>query len=184
MRPAVLESPVLAAFAELLSYPGGGPAPAARRCLDLIADREARDLLGRFLACAERAGPFEMEELFTSTFDLRPSCAPYLGHQLCGETPQRGAFLARLADVYREEGFRPEGELPDHLAVVLRYLAAARPGPAPDDLLRDGLLPSLDKMLAELSDLENPYRAVLAALRAALAPAARAATAAPQEAGP
>jgi nitrate reductase delta subunit len=186
VRRPTLEPPALAAFAEILSYPGSDPAPLARRCLDLMSDGEARVLLGRFLARAERAGPFEMEELFTSTFDLRPACAPYLGHQLCGETPQRGAFLVRLAEVYREEGFRAGGELPDHLSVVLRFLAEARPGPVRDDLLRDGLLPALDRMLAELADAENPYRAVLAALRAALAPDARAAapTPAPEEARP
>lgn len=179
-RPA-LQPPALADFAEILSYPGPGadPAAAARRCLDRVADHEARALLARFLARAEQAGPHEMEELFTSTFDLRPASAPYVGHQLCGESPQRGAFLARLAEVYQEEGFRPEGELPDHLSVVLRFLATARPGPAREDLLTDGLVPALERMLAELADPENPYRAVLAALRAALAPARQ-----PEEARP
>jgi nitrate reductase delta subunit len=159
---------VLDAFAELLSYPARDPAPVARRCRELAARREAVRHLDGFVAHAERARPHEMEELYSSTFDLDPACAPYVGHHLCGESPQRGAFMARLADVYRQDGFaegRPQGELPDHLAVVLRYLAAVPSGAARQALLVDGLVPALDRMLAAELEPGNVYRSVLAALR-------------------
>ena len=161
-------SRVLGAFAELLSYPAADPAPAARRCRELVLRRGAAEGLGRFLARAERAGPHELEEAYSSTFDLQPSCAPYVGHHLCGDGPQRGLFLARLAEVYRQDGFAAGaagGELPDHLAVVLRYLAATPTGEARQALLEDGLIPALDKMLAALEDPDAAYRPVLAALR-------------------
>lgn len=159
---------VLGAFAELLAYPAADPAPAARRLLDLLARREATRHLGAFLARAERARPHELEEIYSSTFDLDPACAPYVGHHLCGDGPRRGMFMARLADVYREDGFAggaPGGELPDHVSVVLRYLAAVPAGPGRQALLEDGLVPALDKMLAAPLDPENVYRSVLAALR-------------------
>lgn len=158
---------VLDAFAELLTYPAADPAPAARRCRELVLRRGAADGLERFLARAERAGPHELEEAYSSTFDLQPSCAPYVGHHLCGDGPQRGLFLARLAEVYHRDGFTGPGggELPDHLAVVLRYLAATPTGEARQALLEDGLVPALDKMLAAVEDPENVYRPVLAALR-------------------
>lgn len=158
---------VLDAFAELLSYPTADPAPAARRCHALLAGGEAGRQLGRFLARAEGARPHELEEAYSATFDLDPACAPYLGHHLCGEGPKRGVFMARLADVYRADGFEGAsgGELPDHLAVVLRYLARVPSGEARQALLQDGLRPALDKMLAALPGSDDAYRAVLAALR-------------------
>lgn len=159
---------VLDAFAELLGYPSADPAPVARRCRELVAARSAGEHLDRFVARAARARPHELEELYSSTFDLDPACAPYVGHHLCGEGPQRGVFMARLADVYRQDGFADErtgGELPDHLTVVLRYLARVPAGQARRALLEDGLVPALDKMLAAPLAPENAYRSVLAALR-------------------
>jgi nitrate reductase delta subunit len=161
---------VFDAFAELLSYPATDPAPAARRCRDLVTGgKGSTKHLDTFLSRAEKARPHEMEELFSSTFDLDPACAPYVGHHLCGEGPRRGVFLAKLADVYRQDGFEdrsgPAGELADHVSVVLRYLSAVPAGPGRKALLEDGLVPALDKMLAAPLDPDNVYRSVLAALR-------------------
>jgi nitrate reductase delta subunit len=111
-----------------------------------------------------------MQELYTATFDLGPACAPYLGTHLLGEdSPVRGPLLATLAELHAAEGFRPREELQDHVAEVLGFVAMARPGPARDDLVRDGLLPALAKMIEALPDA-NPYREPLAAARAAAEP--------------
>ncbi|HVP67976.1 MAG TPA: nitrate reductase molybdenum cofactor assembly chaperone [Anaeromyxobacteraceae bacterium] len=157
----------LRAFADLLSYPAADPVPVARRCQRLVGERAARHL-DAFVTWAERAKPYDVEEAYSATFDLQPTCAPYVGHHLCGDSPRRGEFLVRLAGIYRDGGFvdpTGENELPDHLSVVLRYLAATPTGEARDALLEDGLLPSLDKMLAALEDPTNAYRSVLEALR-------------------
>jgi nitrate reductase molybdenum cofactor assembly chaperone NarJ/NarW len=159
---------VLEAFAELLSYPSTDPAAAARRCRDLIGARGSAGHLDRFVARAEAARPHELEEVYSSTFDLYPACAPYVGHHLCGEGPKRGVFMAKLADVYRQDGFDQgsiPGELPDHVSVVLRYLAAVPAGTSRQALLQDGLVPALDKMLEAPLDPDNAYRSVLTALR-------------------
>lgn len=166
-------SQVLSAFADLLSYPSSDPAPAARRCRDLVSGRGSAAAIGEFLSRAEKARPFEMEEIYSSTFDLDPACAPYLGHHLAGETPKRGVFMARLADAYRQDGFEGgtrTGELPDHVSVVLRYLSAVPSGASRQALLEDALVPALDKMLEALPAPENVYRSVLAALRAEVNP--------------
>jgi nitrate reductase delta subunit len=163
---------VLGAFAELLSYPVTDPAPAARRCRALLSGRPAA-VLGEFVSRAERARPHELEEAYSSTFDLDPACAPYVGHHLAGETPKRGIFMARLADAYRQGGFEggaPSGELPDHISVVLRYLAAVPSGPRRQALLEDALVPALDRMLEALPGPESVYRPVLAALREEVTP--------------
>lgn len=172
MTSPTREQEVLGAFADLLSYPVSDPAPVARRCRDLLTGRPAA-ALDAFVSRAEKAGPHELEEAYSSTFDLDPACAPYVGHHLAGETPKRGIFMARLADAYREDGFEGgarTGELPDHVAVVLRYLAAVPSGSRRKALLEDGLLPALDKMLAALPDPESAYHPVLAALREEVTP--------------
>lgn len=159
---------IFEAFADLLSYPSTDPAPAARRCRALLGARDSADHLDRFVIRAEAARPHEMEEVYSSTFDLDPACAPYVGHHLCGEGPKRGVFMAKLADVYRQDGFEGGailGELPDHVSVVLRYLAAVPAGPLRHALLQDGLVPALDKMLEAPLDPDNVYRSVLSALR-------------------
>ncbi len=172
MAPRVRQQELLGAFAELLSYPVTDPAPVARRCRALASARGAGHL-DRFIARAERARGHEMEEIYSSTFDLDPACAPYVGHHLAGETPKRGLFMARLAEAYRQDGFAWSaggGELPDHVPLVLRYLAAAPEGPSRRVVLEDALLPALGTMLDALSDPGNPYRDVLTALREEVVP--------------
>ncbi len=138
----------LSALAELLSYPSERTAPAAER---VGASSFFRD--------AELP---ELEESYTATFDLQPACAPYIGHHLLGEeTGRRGPFLAALMELYRDAGYATRGELPDHLAEVLGYLAVATPGPARDELVRDGVLPALRTMIDAFQERANPYREIL-----------------------
>jgi nitrate reductase delta subunit len=164
----------LGAFAELLSYPTADPAPAARRCRALLSARSAA-ALAPFVSRAEQARAHELEEAYSSTFDLDPACVPYVGHQLVGESPVRGPFLAELMGVYARCGYRPRQELGDHVAEVLGYLAVAPAGPDRDDLVRDGLLPALEKMVEALRDRENPYLGLLVAVQSTLTPPSRAA---------
>jgi nitrate reductase delta subunit len=147
-------------------------ADAARRARDLAeSGTPAAAALSRFADASASIAPSALEELYTATFDLQPACTPYLGVQLLGDdSPVRGPFLAKLAEIHSEEGFRPREELADHLAEVLGFLAVARPGPARDDLLEDALLPALGKMIESFDELENPYRELLVAARDLLGP--------------
>jgi nitrate reductase molybdenum cofactor assembly chaperone NarJ/NarW len=160
-----------AALAELLSYPPpGGVAELARAAAELGPwATDGAEALARFRAHVEATPPDALQELYTTTFDLQPACAPYFGHQLLGEeSPLRGPLLARLSEIYARDGFSPREELPDHVAEVLRFLAAAPASPERDDLLRDGLLPALARMLETFQDRTNPYRDLLAAAQEAL----------------
>jgi nitrate reductase delta subunit len=163
---------VCEAFSRLLSYPRRDVAGPARQALEALGSGASGDALGRFLAHVGATEPASLEELYTATFDLQPACAPYFGHQLLGDGPARGPLLARLVEVYDEEGFRPREELADHVAEVLGFLAVARPGPAREDLLRDGLLPAVARMIESFEEKQHPYRDLLVAVHAALAPAA------------
>ena len=161
-----------AAFAELLSYPPAGGLAAPLREARQLSPRAAggAEALARFAARVEAAPLPQVQELYTSTFDLQPACAPYFGHQLLGEdSPLRGPLLSRLSGIYARDGFTPREELPDHVAEVLRFLATAPPSAERDDLLRDGLVPALARMLETFQDRENPYRDLLAAVHGVLA---------------
>lgn len=180
--PDARQRGLYAAFAELLSYPRGQVAAAAERARELAGEgSEVEAALGQFAGALHAHDPTWLEELYTTTFDLAPACAPYVGHQLFGDTPIRGPFLAKLAEVFAAGGFQPREELGDHVAEVLRFLAASPPATARDELVQDGLVPALTRMIAALEQARNPYREVLVALRALLGREGAGAARAPEE---
>ncbi len=157
---------VLDLLAAAVEYPTPDLPSQAWDCavtLQAIHWRAARRMV-RFARFVAQTPLPTLEERYAATFDLRPVCYPYIGFHLFGETYKRGEFLARLNERYRERGFDVVGELPDHLGVVLRYLART-PDPA---LLEEGAIPALQRMIPPLR--EDPYRdplqAILAVLRA------------------
>lgn len=109
-----------------------------------------------------------MKELYTTTFDMQPVCYPYLGYQLFGESYKRGAFMAQLNEAYHTIGYSAVQELPDHVAIVLRYLgldATNRQHDFCQALINEGLIPAMEKMLKVFGEgSENPYFGLLSAL--------------------
>ncbi len=107
----------------------------------------------------------ELAELYSNTFDLCPACAPYLSVHLFGEENyKRSSLMTGLMEAYSNVGISCNGELPDHIAVVLAALDVL------DDELRHDLVsfclvPALDKMEAELRRLDNPYLHAVLALK-------------------
>ena len=98
----------------------------------------------------------DWEELSTRTLDLSPAAAPYIGFQVWGESYQRGAFMAILNRAMSVLDVDPEGELPDHIVPVLRYLDAAE-HPVPE--LLEQFEPAVTRMIGILreKDKANPY---------------------------
>jgi len=145
-------------LASLLEYPGPG-------FEDLLAPAES--VSGGFVRAMRARTEGEREELFSATFDINPSCVPYAGIHLFGEENfKRGELMAALFARYSETGFATNGDLPDHLANLLRFAAGA------DDAERRELavfciLGPLQKMIASL-DATNPYRELLEDVQAAL----------------
>ena len=175
------DSRVLELFAELLEYPRPGVAQTARECRTLIASEsaEAAALLGEFAAFAERTPHNTVEEIFTATFDLNATCHPYVGYHMFGEAYKRSALMLELQDRFREHGFDPGVELPDHIAVLLRFMALCPDTELTNEIARDALVPTLEPMTAapeaepveegeeapEVFDMGDDYRRVLHALR-------------------
>ena len=119
---------------------------------------------GEFRAFLESAPKEKVEELYTSTFDLAPSCCPYVGVHLIGDNQRRRVFLVRLRERFRANGFAAENELPDHLAVLLRFLSAAGDEEEARVIAEDGLIPAVGKMAGTLLPAGNPYGSLLRAL--------------------
>ena len=65
-----------------------------------------------------------LQEEYVATFDFNPATAPYLGYHLFGNNQKKGGYLISLKQEFSRHDFNPLGnELPDHLAVVLAFLA-------------------------------------------------------------
>lgn len=167
MNMAALESErqLYRYFAELLTYPGADLPAKARECAAALkTEPEAAAAVARFGSLVESMPLGRLEELYTSTFDLQPVCCPYLGFHLFGESYKRGAFMAKLKEEYRQHGFDAGNELPDHLCVLLRFLALVKDEALSKDLIELCVTPSLAKMVEGFESSTNPYAALLRAL--------------------
>jgi nitrate reductase delta subunit len=178
MQPATHEAKVLGLFAELLEYPHSRLAQTARSCGELIAadSAEAAALLDEFASFVDRTPYDTLEEIFTATFDLNASCHPYVGYHLFGEAYKRSVFMLELKDRFRRHDFDPGLELPDHVAVLLRFLSHCDDSEVSTEIARDGLLATLESMIVPeeepvddeappIFDVGDDYRRVLQALR-------------------
>jgi nitrate reductase delta subunit len=135
-------------LADVLEYPRPDLVEAVRECAALLA----ADSLAA-AACLHEFGTFvgqtprgRLEEVYTSTFDLDAACYPYVGYHLFGESYQRSVFMVELNKRYRAHGFSIAGELPDYLAVVLRFLAVCDDAVLSGEIVHEALLPALEHM--------------------------------------
>lgn len=157
-------------LAELLAYPVDPIGPRARRLAVRLAPSspEAAAALEEFSRAVEPLSTGRLEEIFTATFDLNPSCYPYAGYQLFGDGYKRGEFLVKLKEKYREHGICEGGELADHLSICLRYLAKLAPGSEEErEIVAECMVPVVKKMVDNVEgsgNPPNPYRHLLLAL--------------------
>jgi nitrate reductase assembly molybdenum cofactor insertion protein NarJ len=153
-------SRLLALLAELLDYPRPGLAESARECRDLVAPRcdGVAALLDAFLADLGCVSQDRLEEFYSGAFDLATmgetdaTCHPYIGHHLFGENYRRSRFMAGLAERYRAHDFEAGTELPDHVVVILRFLARCPDDEVAEEIVGEALLPALARMTHEGND--------------------------------
>lgn len=170
-------------MATLLDYPDPSIRVTATACADLLRDAhpEAGEVFAGFLRFLNDHPAARLEEIYTATFDLQPACHPYVGYQLCGENQKRALFLMKLQQLYREHDFPAGAELADHLATLLRFVAEVADPQCREELIQDGILPALDKMLAQAESATNPYIQLLQVVRLVMAQSAPAVTVPPVE---
>lgn len=159
----------LTALSRLFQYPDEHTAECAELLFVVLQDEvpEAAASLSRFGAFLEQHDPVEVEELYTSTFDVNPVCAAEVGWHLFGEEYARGLFLVRLRQELRKYGIPESHELPDHLTHVLSVLAAM-PAEEATHFVKACVQPAVEKMKAAIQGKQSAYAEVVLSLSAVL----------------
>lgn len=157
---------VYQSFAEVLDYPGPELFERTVQCSRELADRlpEAELLVRAFEESRAALGVAPLQEIYTSTFDMRAECTLNLSYHLFGEDQRRGIFLAQLKELYHHANVDTGTELPDHLCCLLRYLATGPGISETEDIVTDCLHPAVSKVVQGLGEAPNPYRGILEAL--------------------
>jgi len=147
---------IYSALGDAFAYPTPGSLQSLQTAAETLPKGAEKIAFQRFLRQVEKLSIGEWEELYTRTLDLNPMTAPYIGYQVWGESYHRGNFMAKLTRAYNQLSLSSDGELPDHLSPVLRYIDQAET-PIPESV--ENLAPAVEKMQAELrkKKASNPY---------------------------
>jgi len=158
----------LKAFSLILSY----PTPELQRAMPeiggvLVADSRitaaGRRALRPLLETLSTGDIYTLQETYVALFDRSRTLSLNLFEHVHGESRDRGGAMVSLVEMYRDAGYEPAtSELPDHLPVLLEFLAT-RPFAETQDTLADAAH-ILEALNARLVRRESGYGAVFAAL--------------------
>ena len=154
------------ALAALLTYPEENYRQGVEAATSL-GPTECRELLAQFVDSINGLQIWELQELFTRTFDMNPVCSLELGWHLFGENYERGLLLVRMREELRRFEIQESTELPDHLTHVLELLGRMDHARA-EDFAAACVLPALSKMITAVDSKGNAYQPVLLAIQAFL----------------
>lgn len=156
------------ALSALLSY----PTPELKEATGEIAEALQSDgLLSAaqvetfkpLLADLGAADVYALQEQYVSLFDRSRTLSLNLFEHVHGESRDRGSAMVDLIETYRAAGFEPAtSELPDHLPVLLEFLAH-QPLEDARDILADAAH-ILEALRVRLTRRESDYAAVFGAL--------------------
>jgi len=158
----------LKAFSLLLSYPtrelqAAMPEIGAVLASDTRMTAAARRALRPLVDEMGSIDIYDLEERFVLLFDRSRTLSLNLFEHVHGESRDRGGAMVSLIETYREGGFEPvTSELPDHLPVLLEFLAT-RPSPDAREILADAAH-ILDALAERLVRRESAYAAVFSGL--------------------
>ena len=151
---------IYALLAEALRYPAPGRIEQLEAGLLEMPNGATKRTFAKFVQNVQSLSLTAWEELYTHTLDLNPRTAPYVAYQIWGDSYKRGTFMARLNRQMQILNIEKDGELPDHLVPMLRYLyvIAARDSAPPNDLV-EIFEPGIEKMRKVLrkEESDNPY---------------------------
>jgi nitrate reductase delta subunit len=149
------------ALARLLTFPD-----AAAVAEDGAVREAAGPAVDPFFAAVAGVSLLERQQLYVDTFDFDRRASLHLTAHTHGDRRQRGGRLIDLKRRFREAGLEmTDGELPDHLAVLLEFRALA-PGEGAAVLAE--LRPAFEVVRARVAETGGPYRHVLDAVAATL----------------
>ncbi len=108
---------------------------------------------------------YDLQERYVMLFDRSRTLSLNLFEHVHGESRERGGAMVDLIETYRAGGFEPHTtELPDHLPVLLEFLAT-RPAREAQETLADAAH-ILEVLSTRLVRRESGYAAAFAALTA------------------
>jgi nitrate reductase delta subunit len=106
---------------------------------------------------------YDLQESYVMLFDRSRTLSLNLFEHVHGESRDRGGAMVSLIETYREGGFEPAtSELPDHLPVLMEFLAS-RPSSEAQETLADAAH-ILEALSARLVRRDSGYAAAFAAL--------------------
>ncbi len=156
------------ALSALLSYPESdlkeatGEIAEALRADGLLSDVQLQSLQP-LLTDLGAEDLYFLQERYVSLFDRSRTLSLNLFEHVHGESRDRGGAMVDLVETYRAAGFEPAtSELPDHLPVLLEFLAH-RPQEEARDVLADAAH-ILEALRVRLTRRESAYSAVFGAL--------------------
>lgn len=156
------------ALSALLSYPGTDLQDACEDIATVLMDERllSQGTLAKvlpFIADIGKADIYDLQERFVALFDRSRSLSLNLFEHVHGESRDRGGAMVDLVETYRAGGFEPATtELPDHLPVLLEFLATRPLAEARATLAdADHILIALRERLERR---ESPYACVFDAL--------------------
>ncbi len=132
-----------------------------------LDDQVGKPLL-RFIEYVMGVPVTQLAAEYATTFDPGSSCNPCLGYYAYGNARKRGMALLRLEQIYTAGGLRlTDDEMPDHVAVMLRYAASA---PQSGAALLGEHRAALQLLRLALRDSRSPWADVLDSVWATLPP--------------
>jgi nitrate reductase molybdenum cofactor assembly chaperone NarJ/NarW len=152
-------------LARLMEYPADDSFAQLDHYLGEGLDEQSREI-AQFAEQARALGLRRLQEIYIELFDLHAETSPYIGHHLFGEDIRRSLFMAKLREQYREVGIADSIELPDHLAEILRYLAALDGDLSAEDeeLIERCVLPAVQHMRRAIESGNAVYKHLVSAI--------------------
>lgn len=152
----------------LLSYPSEELQEGVGELARALSDEakltgDAQDALAPLFEQLASGDLYDLQETYVDLFDRSRSLSLNLFEHVHGESRDRGGAMVDLIENYRENGFEPAtSELPDHLPVLLEFLAM-RPESEAQEVLEDAAH-ILEALRVRLEKRESAYAPVFSAL--------------------
>jgi len=167
MTPTAMDR-TLKALSLVLSYPtrdlqAAMPEIGAVLAAETRLDAASRRALVPLVEALTERDIYELDETYVALFDRSRTLSLNLFEHVHGESRDRGGAMVSLLEMYRAAGFEPAtSELPDHLPVLLEFLAT-RPFAETRETLADAahILAALAERLTRRG---SPYAAAIAAV--------------------
>lgn len=146
--------------ADLFDYPGVDFIEKVQRVQRLLRENyvEAAAELEEFVAVVSGMERWELEELYSRSFDVQSATTLDVGYVLFADDYKRGELLANLNGEHRRCENDCGTELADHLPNLLRLIARLEDHELLEELVQEIIAPALQKMIGEFESQRSEKR--------------------------